>query len=115
VDGLQVEQVLLNLLLNAVEASPGGRAVRIETGTKEDAVQITVADEGPGIPESVRDHVFDPYFTTKPTGSGLGLSVSREVVSHHDGELRFESNGRGTAFVLRLPAQRSDSLEKERA
>jgi signal transduction histidine kinase len=115
VDGLQVEQVLLNLLLNAVEASPGGRAVRIETGTKEGAVQITVADEGPGIPESVRDHVFDPYFTTKPTGSGLGLSVSREVVSHHDGELRFESNGRGTAFVLRLPAQRSDSLEKERA
>jgi signal transduction histidine kinase len=74
-----------------------------------------VADEGPGIPESIRDHVFDPYFTTKQTGSGLGLSVSREVVAHHNGELTFESNGRGATFVLRLPARRGESLEKESA
>ena len=113
VDGLQVEQVLLNLLLNAVEASPGNCPVRVETGTRDGAVQIKVTDEGPGVPESIRDHVFDPYFTTKETGSGLGLSVSREVVAHHNGELTFESNGRGTTFVLRLPAQRSESLKKE--
>ena len=115
VDGLQVEQVLLNLLLNAVEASPGGRAVRVEAGKQEGAVEISVTDEGPGIPDSIRDHVFDPYFTTKETGSGLGLSVSREVISHHNGALTFESNGRGTAFVLRLPARRNESFEKESA
>lgn len=115
VDGLQVEQVLLNLLLNAVEASPSNRPVRVETGSRDGAVQIKVADDGPGIPESICDHVFDPYFTTKETGSGLGLSVSREVVAHHDGELTFESDGNGTTFVLRLPAQRSESLAKERS
>jgi signal transduction histidine kinase len=113
VDGLQVEQVLLNLLLNAVEASPDSSPVYVEAANREGTVRVTVTDEGPGIPVSIRDHVFDPYFTTKETGSGLGLSVSREVVSHHDGELAFESNGRGTTFVLRLPAERNESPEKE--
>jgi signal transduction histidine kinase len=115
VDGLQLEQVLLNLLLNAVEASPGGRPVRVEAARQKGAVQIRVSDEGPGIAESIRDHVFDPYFTTKETGSGLGLAVSREVIAHHGGELTFESNGRGTTFVLRLPARRDELCEKERA
>jgi len=115
VDGLQVEQVLLNLLLNAVEASPGGRPVRVGAGRHEGAVRITVTDEGPGIPESFGEHVFDPYFTTKETGSGLGLSVSREVVSHHNGELVFASNARGTTFILRLPARRNEAFDKEPA
>jgi two-component system sensor histidine kinase HydH len=115
VDGLQLEQVLLNLLLNAVEASPGGRPVRVEAARQKGAVQIRVSDEGPGIAESIRDHVFDPYFTTKETGSGLGLAVSREVIAHHGGELTCESNGRGTTFVLRLPARRDELCEKERA
>jgi signal transduction histidine kinase len=115
VDGLQVEQVLLNLLLNAIESSPGGRGVRVEAGRGEGVVRITVSDEGPGIPESFREHVFDPFFTTKESGSGLGLSVSREVVSHHSGELTFETNGRGTTFVLRLPVRRDGSLARERA
>jgi signal transduction histidine kinase len=115
VDGLQVEQVLLNLLLNAVEASPGGSSVWVKARTQEGVVRIAVADQGPGIPDTIRDHVFDPYFTTKETGNGLGLSVSREVVSRHNGELTFESNGHGTTFVLRLPTRRDESFEKERA
>jgi signal transduction histidine kinase len=106
---------LLNLLLNAIESSPGGRGVRVEAGRGEGVVRITVSDEGPGIPESFREHVFDPFFTTKESGSGLGLSVSREVVSHHSGELTFETNGRGTTFVLRLPVRRDGSLARERA
>jgi signal transduction histidine kinase len=114
VDGLQVEQVLLNLLLNAIEASPGGSPVHVEAKRQPGSVRIAVADGGQGIPESIRNHVFDPYFTTKETGSGLGLAVSREVVSHHDGELTFESNGNGTTFVLRLPARREQSLGGER-
>jgi signal transduction histidine kinase len=115
VDGLQVEQVLLNLLLNAIEASPGGSPVRVEAEKQPGAVRIAVSDQGEGIPESIRNHVFDPYFTTKETGSGLGLSVSREVVSHHNGELTFESNGPGTTFVLCLPARREESLNGEQA
>jgi signal transduction histidine kinase len=115
VDGLQVEQVLLNLLLNAVEASPGGRPVRVQAAIQQGVIRIAVSDEGPGIAESIREHVFDPYFTTKETGSGLGLSVSREVVSHHSGELTFESNGRVTTFVLRLPARREPSTQEEHA
>jgi signal transduction histidine kinase len=87
----------------------------VEAEKQPGAVRIAVSDQGEGIPESIRNHVFDPYFTTKETGSGLGLSVSREVVSHHNGELTFESNGPGTTFVLCLPARREESLNGEQA
>jgi signal transduction histidine kinase len=104
VDALAIEQVLINLLLNAIDASPGGTSVTVEAATEPQGIRIEVHDKGPGIPEAAREHIFDPYFTTKENGTGLGLAVSREIVCQHGGSLEFESNGSGTTFVLRLPA-----------
>ena len=106
VDGLQVEQVLVNLLLNAIEASPEGGTVRVGLFREDASVRIAVSDHGSGIPEGVREHVFDPYFTTRESGTGLGLAVSREVVAHHSGSLRFDTDARGTTFTVSLPVRR---------
>jgi signal transduction histidine kinase len=106
VDGLQVEQVVVNLLLNAIEASPKGGTVRVALGRENGSVRIAVSDHGSGIPEDAREHVFDPYFTTRESGTGLGLAVSREVVAHHGGSLRFETDAEGTTFTMSLPVRR---------
>lgn len=107
VDGPQMEQVFLNLLLNAAEASPRGGVVWIRSLEKGNRVEVAVRDSGPGIAECARDHVFDAYFTTKPQGNGLGLAVSREIVMNHGGELEFDSSDSGTTFFVRLPAART--------
>ncbi len=109
VDGLQVEQVVINLLLNAIEASPAGGTVRVGLAREDEFIRIAVSDDGPGIPDRARDHVFDPYFTTRDSGNGLGLAVSREVVAHHGGSLHFETGVGGTTFTMRLPTQRGDA------
>jgi signal transduction histidine kinase len=72
-------------------------------------VCVAVSDEGPGVPENVREHVFDPYFTTRDSGTGLGLAVSREVVAHHGGSLSFVTEDAGTTFTVRLPVLRSET------
>ncbi len=110
VDGPQVVQVLINLLLNAVDASPDAGIVRVEAALQENAVRITVEDQGHGITESDQPHIFDAYFTTKPNGSGLGLAVSREIVANHGGVLEFTSIPSGTIFSLQLPTDRSRPL-----
>jgi len=110
VDGPQIVQVLINLLLNAIDASPASGTVRIEAQHRDDAVRILVSDEGPGIPEESRPHVFDAYFTTKPDGMGLGLAVSREIVANHGGTLEFDTGPAGTSFILLLPIDRSRPL-----
>ncbi|MCS6951336.1 MAG: ATP-binding protein [Bryobacterales bacterium] len=104
-DAAQIQQVLLNLLLNAVEASPPGQTVEVRCQAHDGAVVILVTDHGPGIPESAQPYVFDAFFTTKPDGTGLGLAVSREIVSHHGGSLDFVTGPEGTTFRLRLPQQ----------
>ena len=109
VDALSIEQVLINLLLNAIDASPAGRTVRIAAAAGQRELRIEVNDEGPGIPEGARDHLFDPFFTTKENGTGLGLTVSREIARQHGGSLEFESRGAGTTFVLKLPFTRSQA------
>jgi signal transduction histidine kinase len=109
VDGLAVEQILINLLLNAIDASPEGGTIRMEAATEHDCVRIAVRDQGPGIPDNVREHVFDPYFTTKESGTGLGLAVSREIAHRHAGNLEFTSTEDGSAFLLTLPVRRSDA------
>ena len=70
-------------------------------------VCIRISDEGARIPDDVRQHVFDAYYTTKPNGSGLGLAVSREIVVNHGGALEFESEDTGTTFIMLLPIERS--------
>lgn len=104
VDATQIEQVLLNLLLNAVEASPDGARVEVAARNGDQEIVIDVIDQGSGIDPEVREKVFDPYFTTKDTGSGLGLAISREILRRHGGDLSFESESGRTVFRASLPA-----------
>jgi signal transduction histidine kinase len=104
VDGLQIEQVLTNLLLNAVEASAENTEVSVRIAESEGTVEVAVSDRGCGIPESIREHVFDAFFTTRSEGTGLGLSVSREIVAAHGGTLSFTTSDEGTTFFVRLPS-----------
>ncbi|MGH9257790.1 MAG: sensor histidine kinase [Vicinamibacterales bacterium] len=104
-DALAIEQILINLLLNGIDASPEGGTIKVATFADRDGLRIEVADSGDGIPADVRAQIFNPFFTTKENGTGLGLALSREMASHHGGTLEFESNGGGTTFVLRLPSR----------
>lgn len=104
VDSEQVQQVLLNVLLNAVQASPRGSTVRVSSRAEPRFLAIDVADEGPGIPEAHLAQVLDPFFTTKPHGTGLGLAVSARIVSAHQGSIDVRRNQeRGTTVCVRLP------------
>ncbi|MBM4363534.1 MAG: HAMP domain-containing protein, partial [Deltaproteobacteria bacterium] len=105
VDEAQLRQVLLNLLRNAREAMPDGGTVRVGVRPGSGAgVEITIDDEGPGLPPSARERLFEPFYTTKPHGTGLGLVISREIVEAHGGALRAEAAvPRGTRFSVYLP------------
>jgi PAS domain S-box-containing protein len=103
-DAELMKAVLLNLMINAAQSM--GRQGRILVSIAEAAgrCEIIVADEGPGIPEDIREKVFDPFFTTKHRGTGLGLSVARRTVELHGGKLRFECPpGGGTVMIVSLP------------
>jgi signal transduction histidine kinase len=103
----ELEQVLLNLIINAAQAIEGEGTVRVATSRCGDEVEISVSDTGCGIPAEVMDRIFDPFFTTKPVGegTGLGLSISYEIVRRHAGRLLVDSVvGRGTQVRVRLPA-----------
>ena len=108
-DRVQLQQVLLNLAVNACEAmsagDPPGHALTIRTHAVADGgAQISVSDDGPGIPAASLDKLFQPFFTTKRQGLGLGLSISRSIVSAHGGRLWAENNpGRGATFHVVLP------------
>ena len=113
VDRHMIEQVLMNLVLNAVQAIRGGGVIRIRTRTEVDRCKIDVEDTGCGIPPSILPHIFDPFFTTKGTGegTGLGLSVSMGIVERHGGQILVESEVRkGTVFTVCLPLARERSL-----
>ena len=105
-DESQLQQLLLNLLSNAVDAMPGGGHLRIETAADDRVVTLTVADSGPGVPPEFRDQIFEPFFTTKGVaGTGLGLAVCRSIVEIHHGTIELDSRpGDGATFVVRIPA-----------
>lgn len=107
VDRVRLEQVLINLLINAMEAMPGGGMIkivvsRIRKGTR-DLVLIEVIDQGPGIPENLRSRIFDPYFTTKSDGTGMGLALCDKIVRQHQGSLDLSSSEHGSVFNIALP------------
>jgi two-component system NtrC family sensor kinase len=102
----QLQQVLVNLIVNGAQSMPDGGRLHIATEIAGDRVQVSVADEGRGIPPEVRERIFDPFFTTKTIGegTGLGLYVSHGIVEAHHGEIVVESvRPQGTRFVVRLP------------
>jgi len=100
----QLQQVLVNMMLNAVQAmQPGGRLTLAVT-TEDQQALLTVADTGSGIPEEVLAHIFDPFFSTKSEGTGLGLSLSFAIIRDHRGDIEVYSvPDKGTTFVIRLP------------
>jgi signal transduction histidine kinase len=103
-----MQQVLANLVANAIDAMSGGGVLRIRTRTLEDSVEMFVEDTGAGIEDEHLPHVFEAFYTTKPgiRGVGLGLFVSEGIVRGHRGQLRVESEpGKGTRFIIRLPRE----------
>lgn len=100
----QLRQVLINLTLNALQATPPAGEVRLATGEDGREVWVTVDDSGPGVPVEIRERIFEPFFTTKAQGSGLGLSIVHSIVTQHGGTLEVgQSPGGGARFLLRLP------------
>lgn len=103
-DAELLERVFLNLLRNAIEASPPEAVVTVRTRRSPAGVEIAVIDRGPGIAPQDREQIFNPFFTTKPGGVGLGLAVSARIVGDHGGSITVESEpGQGAAFVVTLP------------
>lgn len=106
-DLAQLRQVLVNLILNAADASPRGAHVRVATARADGHVTIDVKDRGKGVPADLRSEIFSPFFTTKRLGegTGLGLSIAREIIEAHGGELTFadQPEGSGSVFRIDLP------------
>ncbi len=99
-----LKQAVFNIVVNAIEAMPQGGTVRFEASLKGDDAEIRIADNGPGIPQDVREKIYDLYFTTKTHGSGIGLAMTFRIVQLHDGIIDFVSEpGQGTVFVIRIP------------
>jgi two-component system NtrC family sensor kinase len=116
-DHFQMEQLFLNLVLNAIQAMPDGGKVTLRTRTSDGTVTAEVADTGVGIPNEIRDRIFDPFFSTREfsQGTGLGLAVSYNIVSSHGGRIEFESQvGKGTTFRVILPRDRARTDEGAR-
>jgi len=106
-DQEQLRSVLLNLLINAAQAAGARGKVDVEVACDETEVRVTVSDDGPGIPEAIRGQVFEPFFSTKTRGSGLGLAVARRVVEAHRGRIAIDSPpGGGTSVRVHLPRER---------
>lgn len=105
-DRQKLSQLILNLLLNSLEASSAGASIQIGLASSEDFLQLTISDTGCGIPENLLEKIFDPFFTTKPAGkgTGLGLSICQWIVRQHGGRLNVQSKpGEGTSFSILFP------------
>jgi CheY-like chemotaxis protein len=126
IDAGQISQVIQNIVVNAVQAMPGGGRIFIEArndplkgdnlpGLPEGPyVRIAIRDEGKGIPDKLLEKIFDPYFTTKSAGSGLGLATSRSIVRNHGGSIRVSSApGKGATFTIHLPASPGKLIRPE--
>jgi two-component system, NtrC family, sensor histidine kinase HydH len=98
----QIEQVLLNLAINAFDAVPAGGTVIFRTSQNEKTITIEIEDSGVGIPPDSLERIFDPFFTTKDKGTGLGLSIAHKIVAQHEGNLIAENTPRGALFRLIL-------------
>jgi len=110
VDPVQIQHVILNLVRNALEAldadAAGNRVVTLSTSAAGDAVEVAVLDNGPGVAADVRDLIFDPFFSTREYGTGLGLPISNTIVRAHGGSLGYRANSpRGACFFIHIPCQ----------
>jgi signal transduction histidine kinase len=100
----QIQQIFFNLILNALDAMPGGGTLTIQARALDNGVEMLFEDTGPGIPEEQRNNIFEPFFSTKEGGTGLGLTVSYNIVTSHGGTLDIvDGRGAGACFRLFLP------------
>jgi signal transduction histidine kinase len=108
IDGQQVRQAVLNLVINAIQALPRGGQVRVRVEGDARHVRVVVDDDGPGLDEEMLRRAFEPFFTTKEGGTGLGLSIAFQIADQHGGDLRAENRSAGGArFCLELPVRRA--------
>ena len=104
IDAAQMQQVLVNLVKNAVQAMTTGGSLTLQTGETSDGIWVSVADTGGGIPEEQINRIFEPFYTTKKKGTGLGLMIVQRIVRAHNGRIELESHeGQGTTFRIWLP------------
>jgi two-component system, sporulation sensor kinase E len=104
IDATQLQQVLVNLVKNAVQAMTTGGALTLQTGETADSIWVSVADTGGGIPQEQINRIFEPFYTTKKKGTGLGLMIVQRIVRAHNGRIELDSHvGRGTTFRIWLP------------
>jgi signal transduction histidine kinase len=114
-DPAQIHQVLVNLVVNSVQAMPNGGKLTIRTRPEGEYVALIVEDTGPGMTDDVRRRLFVPFFTTKDVGqgTGLGLSVAHGIVSQHGGRIDVETElGKGSTFIVRLPANPAGEMKE---
>lgn len=105
-DAEQLQQVILNLTLNAIQAMPEGGKIRLDVRQRNSEIAIEIVDQGHGVREADTDRIFDPFYTTKQAGTGLGLSVAHQIVSQHGGRIMVRRNpDRGMSFTVVLPAR----------
>ena len=106
IDAAQIKQVLVNLCKNAMQAMSRGGVLTLGTEPRENGVCLVVADTGGGIPQEMLSRIFEPFYTTKKKGSGLGLMIVQRIVRDHGGRIQIESNvGQGTTFRIWLPLE----------
>jgi two-component system NtrC family sensor kinase len=106
VDSVQITQVVFNLLINAIYASPEKSTIKIVVDHDETNLYLKIEDQGTGIPDSIKEKIFEPFFSTKPVnyGSGLGLSVVHGIIKNHNGEIILQNNfPSGSVFTIRIP------------
>jgi signal transduction histidine kinase len=106
IDAAQIKQVLVNLIKNAIQAMTRGGVLSLQTDSSADGVYLIVSDTGGGIPEEQINRIFEPFYTTKKKGTGLGLMIVQRIVREHNGRIELESRvGQGTTFRIWLPRQ----------
>jgi two-component system sensor histidine kinase HydH len=104
-DAQKFEQAVLNLVINALEAMPEGGQLTLRVTLADREFCVSIQDSGPGIPPEIRPHVFQPYFSTKDRGSGMGLALSEKLVNQHGGHIGFRTGPEGTTFDIAIPLE----------
>ncbi len=108
-DGEKLRQAFLNIILNALQATPQNGSVSIGLRQQGQQCEIRISDTGPGISDELKQRIFEPFFTTKPDGTGLGLAITRKIIEAHGGSLQVEGKpGSGTTMLVSLPLESSD-------
>lgn len=111
--GEQIKQALLNLVLNALQAMPEGGVLKVSCKAKAKELWINVSDNGPGVPEGIRERIFNPFVTTRDSGTGLGLAITQRIVQGHDGHVSLcNSDDQGACFSICLPISHRETESK---